>query len=59
MRVPFRTQFCATAAPDRVPVGAGDYPTPGELLTEIGVLLAIHLAVAIAVAVTLRFFGIA
>ena len=38
---------------------AGDYPSPGEVLTEIGLLLAIHLAVAFAVALTLRLYGIA
>ena len=37
---------------------AGDVPTPGEVLTEIGLLLAIHLA-SLAVTVTLRLFGIA
>jgi hypothetical protein len=34
-------------------------PTPGEVLTEAGLLLAIHLAVAFAVALTLRLCGIA
>ena len=48
------------------PVGAGgerpqddDTPTPGEVLAEAGLLLAIHLAVAFAVALTLRLCGIA
>ena len=48
------------------PVAAGDErphvdgtPTPGEVLTEAGLLLAIHLAVAFAVALTLRLCGIA
>jgi len=36
-----------------------DTPTPGELLTEAGLLLAIHLAVAFAVVLTLRVCGIA
>jgi hypothetical protein len=40
----------------RPPAGA---PTPGEVLTEAGLLLAIHLAVAFAVALTLRLCGIA
>ena len=34
-------------------------PTPGEVLTEAGMLLAIHLAVAFAVALSLRLCGIA
>src|SRR5262245_43051103 len=34
-------------------------PTPGEVLTEVGVLLAIHLAVAVAVALCLRLCGVA
>jgi hypothetical protein len=37
---------------------AGDFPAPGEVLAEIGLLLAIHLAVALAVVLTLRAFGI-
>jgi hypothetical protein len=37
---------------------ASDFPTPSEVLTEIGLLLAIHLAVALAVALTLPAFGI-
>ena len=48
------------------PVATGDErppmdgaPTPGEVLTEAGLLLAIHLAVAFAVALTLRLCGIA
>jgi len=36
-----------------------DTPTPGEVLTEAGMLLAIHLAVAFAVALSLRLCGIA
>jgi hypothetical protein len=58
MRLPIRTLWRSVDT-DRAPSAAGDYPTPGEVLTEIGVLLAIHLAAAIAVAVTLRLFGIA
>jgi hypothetical protein len=37
---------------------ASDLPAPGEVLMEIGLLLAIHLAVALAVVLTLRAFGI-
>jgi hypothetical protein len=37
---------------------AGDAPAPGEVLVEIGLILAAHLAVAIAVTLTLRAFGI-
>jgi hypothetical protein len=46
-------------AHDEAPPVAGDYPRPGEVLTEIGLLLAIHLAVAFAVALTLRLLAIA
>jgi hypothetical protein len=38
---------------------ADDFPAPGEVLVEIGLVLAIHLAVALAVILTLRAFGIA
>jgi hypothetical protein len=34
-------------------------PHPGEVIFEIGVLLAVHLAVAFAVALTLQLCGIA
>jgi hypothetical protein len=37
---------------------ASDVPAPSEVLAEIGLLLAIHLAVALAVVLTLRAFGI-
>jgi hypothetical protein len=35
------------------------YPQPGEVLGEVGLILAVHLAVAVAVTLTLRAFGIA
>jgi hypothetical protein len=37
---------------------AADAPSPGEVLVEVGLILAAHLAVAIAVTLTLRAFGI-
>jgi hypothetical protein len=37
----------------------GNHPSPGEVLAEIGLLLAIHLAVAFAIVVTLGVSGIA
>ncbi len=58
MRSPIRTLWRSVNT-DRAPSAAGDFPTPGEVLTDIGLLLAIHLAAAIAVVVTLRLFGIA
>jgi hypothetical protein len=58
MRLPIRTSWRAVDVDHRASSAAG-YPTPGEVLTEIGVLLTIHLAVAFAVTVTLRLFGIA
>jgi hypothetical protein len=48
----------STTRPHESPV-AVKYPAPGEVLAEIGLLLAIHLAVAFAVVVTLRVSGIA
>jgi hypothetical protein len=47
----------ASARRHEAPVASG-FPTPSEVLTEIGLLLAIHLAVALAVILTLRAFGI-
>ena len=47
----------AAARRHEAPV-ASDLPTPSEVLGEIGLLLAIHLAVALAVALTLPAFGI-
>jgi hypothetical protein len=35
-----------------------DFPAPGEVLLEIGLMLAIHLAIALAIIVTLQAFGI-
>jgi hypothetical protein len=46
------------AARRHEPPVASDLPAPGEVLAEIGLLLAIHLAVALAVVLTLRAFGI-
>jgi hypothetical protein len=42
---------------DRRPL-ADDAPALGEVLVEVGLILAAHLAVAIAVTLTLRSFGI-
>jgi len=36
-----------------------DWPLPGEVATEIGLILAVHLALALAVTVALWTFGIA
>jgi hypothetical protein len=58
MRLPVRT-LRTVDSDHRAPSAAGNCPTPGEVLTEIGMLLTIHLAAAFAVAVTLRFFGVA
>ena len=50
-------------APQRsFPLGSrttSGYPQPGEVLGEIGLILAVHLAVAVAVTLTLLAFGIA
>ena len=37
---------------------AADFPAPGEVLLEIGLMLAIHLAIALAIILTLQAFGI-
>jgi hypothetical protein len=59
MRLPIRTLSRSVDTDHRAPSAAGDYPTPGKVLTEIGLLLAIHLVVALAVTETLRLLGIA
>jgi hypothetical protein len=58
MRLPIRTLWRSVHT-DRAPSAAGGCPRPGAVLTEIGMLLTIHLAVAFAIIVTLRLFGIA
>jgi len=57
MRSAFRHVW-RTALPLRRPGTAGEFPTAGEVVSEIGVILAIHLAVAFAIGVTLRALGI-
>jgi hypothetical protein len=59
MRLPIRAPSRSVDVDHRAPSAAGECPTPGEVLTEIGLLLTLHLAVALAVALTLRLFGIA
>jgi hypothetical protein len=59
MRFPIRTLSRPVDTDHRAPAAAGDCPRPGEVLTEIGLLLAIHLVVALAVTETLRLLGIA
>ena len=58
MRVPFRSSWRSTDAHHQVQAVADDFPTPGNVLTEVGLLLAIHLGVAVAVAMTVRWFGV-
>ena len=58
MRLPIRTLSRSVDSDRRAPSATGDYPTPGEVLAEIGLLLLLHLAVAFAVTLTLRLFGI-
>jgi hypothetical protein len=59
MRLPIRTLSRAADVDHQTPFVASDRPTPGEVLTEIGMLMMIHLAVLLAVTVTLGLFGIA
>lgn len=56
---PIRTYWHPAETRLGAPSGAGDHPTPHEVLGEIGLLFAIHLATAFAIAATLRWFGIA
>jgi hypothetical protein len=66
MKSPLRYYFSSsgahakrsTAREPQPPV-AGDFPAPGEVLLEIGLVLAIHLAVGLAIVLTLRTFAIA
>jgi len=46
----------ATFAPETRAADAR--PLPGEVLGEVGLILAVHLAVALAVCLTLQAFGI-
>ena len=59
MRLPILSSWRPVDEPRPAPSAAGDFPTPREVLGEVGLLLAIHLAAAFAVAATLRWFGIA
>jgi len=45
-------------ASDRAPPVVGAFPAPREVLGEIGLLLAIHLAAAFGVVMALQSFGI-
>jgi len=53
------TKFGPVQPADRTPTHPVDAPRFGDVMSEIGLLLAIHLAVAFAVALTLRLCGIA
>jgi hypothetical protein len=59
MRLPIRAFWRSADIGRQAPSAAGGHPTPGDMLTEIGLLLTIHLAVAFAIALALRWFGIA
>jgi len=59
MRLPVRSLWRSVDADHRAPSTAGDCPTPSAVLTEIGLLLTIHLAAAFVIALTLRLLGIA
>lgn len=58
MRVSIRSPWRSTESSDRAPSVPGEFPTPPEVLTEIGLLLAVHLGLAVAVVLALRLFGI-
>lgn len=58
MKVPPRLLEQSLDAGLRAPAEPGKLPAAGEVLGEIGLLLAVHLAVALAVALALRACGI-
>ena len=56
-------EFDVRPGPRQLPPATDDqatsaFPQPGEVLAEIALILAIHLAVAVAIALTLRGLGI-
>ena len=59
MKLPIRTTWRSVDTDHQAPSATGGWPTPAEVLSEIGMLLLTHLAVAFAVTVTLRLLGIA
>jgi hypothetical protein len=59
MRVSVRFLSRSANAEHRAPPAVGAFPTPREVLDEIGLLLAIHLSAAFGVVMALRLFGIA
>lgn len=63
MRVSVRfPSHTADAGPDTshgAPSAVGGFPAPREVLGEIGLVLASHLAAAFGITVILRLFGIA
>jgi hypothetical protein len=59
MRVSVRFPSRAADAGHQAPSAGGSLPTPREVLGEIGLALAIHLAVAFGIAVLLGSLGIA
>ncbi len=59
MRLPIPSSWRRADEVRPAPSPAGDFPVPREVLGEIGFLLAVHLAVALAVAAALQWFGIA
>jgi hypothetical protein len=58
MRSALRHAWRAARPFGRRPDAAGEYPGAGEVVTEIGLVLAIHLAVAFAIGLSLRAVGI-
>jgi hypothetical protein len=48
----------AATAPEALTDSRRDAPSPGEVFFEIGLLLALHLAVAVAVLLTLDAYGV-
>lgn len=54
--LPFRHSHLTQSSPDIC--DSSPAPAVGEVMSEIGLLLAIHLAIALAVAMTLGVFGI-
>ena len=59
MRLPIHVLPRSINADHRASASVDNCPTPTEVVSEIGMLLLIHLAVTFAIVVSLRLFGFA
>jgi hypothetical protein len=58
MRSAFRHAWRRARPLGRRPDAVDEYPGAGQVVSEIGLILAIHLAVALAIGLTLRALGL-